>query len=129
MNKIYAHDDDCLRACIAVLQNVRMAEVPKLKVQDQGESWPTLNRYLSDFDLAILRTSADSFRELVPAGYGDCLHLVFGRDEGGFLRSMVGLNGHIVFDPLPSRPAVALTGSSQELGFLIALNGGSQHAK
>lgn len=124
MNKIYAYDRDCLRACIAVLLKVRLADVPKLKTQDQCESWPTLNRYLASFDLAILRTSVGKFRDLVPAGYGDCLHLVFGRDEAGSLRSMVDLNGHVVFDPLSYLPAVAVTGT--ELGFLISLNGGAQ---
>lgn len=113
---------------MAVLLGVSLAEVPKLNAQDQNESWRTVNAYLAPLGLAILRTSGKSFRELVQAGYGDCLHLVFGRDEGGSLRSMVGLNGHVVWDPLPYRPAVTATGQDQDFGFLIALNGGSQHA-
>lgn len=122
MNKVYPYDGNCLRACIAALRGVSLAEVPKLNAQDQNESWRAVNAYLAPLGLAILCTTGKSFRELVQAGYGDCLHLVFGRDEGGSLRSMVGLNGHVVFDPLPCRPAVAVTGT--ELGFLIALNGG-----
>lgn len=104
---------DCVRASYAAILDLPWEAVPRFDpaALRPGESQRDRERaWLASMGLALEEATPDELDE-VPLG----LHLISGLSPRGFGHRCVGMGGHVVWDPHPSRAGLVCV---YNLGFL-----------
>lgn len=113
---------DCMRACIASLLDIPIADVPHFLRDADGDAtafWHGVYDFTEarGFDYSPEHAR---FKKILAAdlnGY----HIIGGPSPrgGGLLHAVVGLNGEIVFDPHPSKTGLAGDPSEWTFDFMV----------
>ena len=95
-SRVSYEDGDCLRACIASVLELPLADVPEYS--DDREMGPRYSEWLGRFNLSLMCIRLDPGNAISP-GY----HLIEGLSRNGKdYHVAVGLDGKIVHDPDPT---------------------------
>lgn len=95
---------NCLSAVIASLLHLDIKDVPVFKAKNFKEQVEKLNEWLRQYGLAYIYNSRD--RQFVKGCYHE-MHGTTDRFGGKIHHSTVAIDGHIVWDPHPSRSGLA----------------------
>lgn len=97
---------DCMRACIASLLCLSIAEVPHFFEGGcgSGEFDRRVGDFLAQHGLIELTIPVEAARRLHYTR--DVYHMMYGYTERGTFHAVVALNGHVVHDPHPSKAGI-----------------------
>lgn len=115
---------DCMRACIASLLDSPIAEVPHFLREAEGDPvgfWEGIYAFCEarGFDYSPVHPVFDPAMARHVGGF----HTIGGPSPrgGGILHAVVGKNGHIVFDPHPSKAGLAGDPRKWTFDYLVPL--------